>query len=1663
MSDNSIHTAATDNHNPLAIVGIGASAGGLEALERFFSTASADAGLAYIILQHVDRNGGDALPEVLGKRTLMPVSRIGESTRLSPNSVYVSPSHSTISCASGNITPVKLDDIAQRAAAVDLFFQSLAEMAKQRAIGIVLSGAGADGTLGLKAIADAGGMTIAQDAESARFDGMPGNAAATGVVDHVLRPEQMSGEIVAYAHHVASLQAPDAGLAIWEAVEGVLPKICNVLFQETQHDFKHYKSSTLIRRVLRRIQVRRLASAADYLKLIQEDHDEAHLLFRELLIGVTTFFRDPDTFATLAEVVLPKLFENRPVDEPVRVWVPGCATGEEAYTLAMLLREATAENDPAPDFQIFATDINERALNQARQAIYPLSIAEHLSEGRLKRFFVKRGGQYEVVKELRDRCTFSAHNLISDPPFSRLDLISCRNLLIYLGPHLQQKLIPVFHFSLRPGGYLLLGPSENLAEHTELFRPVDKKHRISQRKETSVKSGMLLPAQQRVRNVLPGNEDAKANGSDLQQISQSILLDEFAPRYVVVDENAHILCTSGNLDKYLALPEGVFQNNAVKLARSGLRGALRSGLHQARRTKRKVSHDELSVSCGDQVQRVQLVVQPMPSLGDEASLFMVVFKDLGDPVSPSADAATSATSDESLAEQLERELNRTRDELETTVQELERSNEELKSSNEELLSMNEELQTANEELETSKEEIQAGMEALDRSKSDLENLLHGTQIGTIFLDAVGNIISFTPAATEIYSIRPSDIGRPLHELSHNIQTMPPFPDGPSLAEAESSLEHELQDNRGRWFLRRVLPYQRDGKTDGTVVTFVDISTQKLAAARLAVEHDVTHLLAEADSFESVTGDILAAIRRGLNAKICNLWLPIEAADELYCAEVSLAEPATELEAFTTATQQSRFRVGEGVPGHVWETSRQYWIESVAGDRYFRRRDAAVTCGLTNGMAFPIFVGKKFCGAIEVYTSRLLKCEPPLVEMLNAVARDIGQFILGCQLDAKVRDREAQLRAIVEASSQMVWTATAEGLAVEDSPSWRAFTGQTYDEYKDFGWSTVLHPDDRDATLRAWESALKVSQPLEIEYRVRHNSGEWRWMSVRAVPQRNDNASIRRWVGMNIDITDRKAWELELSDREAHLRRVINNQLGLVGVIDRNGHLLEVDDQSLSIAGLNRDEVIGKHFAECGWWTYDPAVAQHMREAMEQAFAGERVRFDVPLYAAGDQRLMIDFMLAPVRAEDGTITHLIPSGVDISERVEAERIQRETTVRLEAVVSTAVDGIITIDAFGTINSANPAAAEVFGYSVAELIGNNVRMLMPEPFHSEHDSYLAAYRETGQQKIIGKKRELIGRRKDGTVFPLDLAVSETFLQGDHCYVGIVRDVTERKKSELTLQQTAERLTMAMKAGGLAAWEWSPSGSHWTDELYELLGIPKTRAACPETFFEIVHPDDLPHLQANWTKSMQGEQAYDQEFRILRPDGEVRWIVGVGEIVYDANGEVQRIFGLNWDSTQMHATAAALRESERRAHEASVSKSEFLANMSHEIRTPMTAVLGYTDLLAARESAPETLEYLRTIKRNGNFLLDIINDILDLSKIEAGKMELMPEQFALHNVIADVRSMMDVRAHEKNLRFEVACQGLIPATVESDPKRLKQILVNLLGNAIKFTEVGRRSPGN
>ncbi|HSF39934.1 MAG TPA: chemotaxis protein CheB, partial [Thermoanaerobaculia bacterium] len=765
---------------PCPVVAIGASAGGLEAFQTFFQAMPPETGMAFVLVQHLSPRHETLMPELVAQHTALPVHLVENETLIEVDCVYVIPPDATLTiddCVLFVSRPARRG----RRSPIDSFFRSLAEDQGDDAVGIILSGTGTDGALGLKAIKEFGGLTLVQDPATARYDSMPRSSLLTGMVDHVLRVEEMPERLIGHRTGLYELRGGKGPEGLREEISDHLGKICSVLRRTTGHDFRQYKESTLVRRVRRRIDELRAESVAAYVERLVREPQEADQLFHDLLIGVTHFFRDPEAFELLESQIIPQIFEGKDADSQVRVWVPGCSTGEEAYSIAMLLREQMDRLEEPPQILVFATDIDSHSLEAARQAMYPESTAAQISPERLERFFTKQGNLYQVTREIRELCLFSTHNLIADPPFSRLDLISCRNLLIYLESDLQKKIVSLFHYALRPGGYLFLGPSESVGARPELFRTLDKKHRIFQSKDTIPRPPVSFPLTERgVRFGLRPPEEprgAPVRERNAARAFETVLLESYAPACVVVNEGGSIVYFSPRTGRYLEPPAGAPSLNIFDMARKGLRLDLRTALHKAAATHIVAVHEDVVFEAGGQAQRVNLIVRPLPEVGEEPPLFMVVFQEVVTSREEGSEPAVpqGVPVDDLAVRRLEAELRSTRDHLQATLEELESSNEELVSSNEELLSMNEELQSANEELQTSKEELQSVNEELetvntelkkkldeiDRANSDLQNLFQSTRIATVFVDRELRIKKFTPDATEVFRLIDADVGRPI--------------------------------------------------------------------------------------------------------------------------------------------------------------------------------------------------------------------------------------------------------------------------------------------------------------------------------------------------------------------------------------------------------------------------------------------------------------------------------------------------------------------------------------------------------------------------------------------------------------------------------------------------------------------------------------------------------------------------------------------------------------------------------------------------------------------------------------------------------------------------------------------------------------------------------------
>ncbi|WP_243358182.1 chemotaxis protein CheB [Fundidesulfovibrio terrae] len=834
------------------VVAIGASAGGLEAIESFLRNTPADTGMAFVIIQHFAPDHKSIMPEILGRFTPMEVHEVADGMRVEQNHVYVIPPGTSMFIEKGVLGLKSLDKSAGARMPIDRFFESLAVDQKENAVCILMSGAGTDGTLSLKTVKAMGGITLAQDA-GAKFKDMPRSAISSGLVDFVLLAGDMPAKLLALAHarpaHPPEGEA-GTGSARDHTGEGGRKALLGRIFQlvrlKTGHDFSQYKFSTILRRIERRMVLHHIGSLEEYVGFLVQQAGEVQTLFEEFLIGVTGFFRDPEAFEVLARQVVPRILAGKTEANPVRIWVPGCSTGEEAYSLAIIMAEALQRAAKPVRVQIFCTDIDSKALEGARKGIFPGSITESVSPERLKRFFEPEGTKsYRVTKEIRDMLVIAPHSVIKDPPFSKLDLISCRNLLIYLGQDVQKLLIPCFNYSLKPGGFLFVGPSESLGEFGRFFTSVDSKWKIFQRNDVIPEGAMefsLFPLDRASFARTPGPVDGALDRGKLLSHTERLLLEEYAPPSVVVDTQYEALHFYGKLGKFLELSGGEPTRSILKLAREDIRLDLRAAIHAAIKDRGLVKRTGLSFRLGGAVCKYSLVVRPVTGAGQDEMLLIVVFQEVPGPDETCPEPRPMPVGEDiSVAKNLEEELLNTRERLHATIEELEASNEELKSTNEELMSMNEELQSSNEELESSREELQSLNEELNtvnqelqykidevtKVNSDLNNLLTSTKIATLFLDQGLTIKRFTPPITEFFNLFDFDIGRSIGDIAHKMDYDELIADIQTVINTLIPFEREVKSRSGNWYIMRITPYRTvNNMIDGTVITFVDVTLLK---------------------------------------------------------------------------------------------------------------------------------------------------------------------------------------------------------------------------------------------------------------------------------------------------------------------------------------------------------------------------------------------------------------------------------------------------------------------------------------------------------------------------------------------------------------------------------------------------------------------------------------------------------------------------------------------------------------------------------------------------------------------------------------------------------------------------------------------------------------------
>ncbi|MBN2654007.1 MAG: PAS domain-containing protein [Nitrospirae bacterium] len=829
------------NGNSFHIVGIGASAGGLEALDQFFKVMPSDSGMAFVLIPQLAPEHKSMMVELLQRHTEMNVMESKDGMPVKPNCVYIIPPDSDMTILRGTLQLLKPVERRGLRHPIDFFLRSLAEDRGEKAVCIVLSGTGTEGTLGLRAIKEKGGLVIVQDPKTTRFDGMPASAVATGLADYVLPPNKMPAQLLNYAKQTLARTSTQA---VETKVNAPLQKIISLILSYTGHDFSEYKQNTILRRIEKRLAVLQIGDIEDYVSYLRNNPQEINQIFSELLIRVTSFFRDQKAFECIKNKILPHMFNNRTPDQPIRIWIPGCSTGEEAYSLAIIVQEYINTLREKYKVQIFAADIDKQAIDMARTGLYPDSISVDISPERLSRFFIKKSSAYKIRDEIRQMIVFAVQDIVKDPPFTKLDMISFRNVLIYFNTKLQKKVIPMLHYSLKPGGILFLGPSETTGDNADIFSTVDRKWKIFKAKDTSALRTTLFNVRRAaVQEQSPKLEQLKApvktQEASMVNLAEKIIMDQYAPTFVIINNKGECLYFHGKTNRYLQPPSGRANLNIIEMARAELRSELRTALRKTITHGKKVTVEGLKIKGASSLLTFNIEIHQPESL---QGLLMVVFKELKLQKGQKAlKTQPPSIKMKHYIEELEQELRSSKEQLHTANEELETTIQELRSTEEEFQSSTEELQSTIEELETSKEELQSVNEELTTVNSelqltmddaftannDLNNLISSTQIATVFLDKQLRIKRFTPATVNVLNLVETDVGRHIGDLALKLDYADLENEITRVLKMFTLNERVVKHRDGLWYLTRIVPYQTTGGTiDGAIITFIDITEQK---------------------------------------------------------------------------------------------------------------------------------------------------------------------------------------------------------------------------------------------------------------------------------------------------------------------------------------------------------------------------------------------------------------------------------------------------------------------------------------------------------------------------------------------------------------------------------------------------------------------------------------------------------------------------------------------------------------------------------------------------------------------------------------------------------------------------------------------------------------------
>ncbi len=1267
-----------DPNEPSAVVGLGASAGGVAVLQQFFADMPGESGLAFVVVMHLSPEYESNLASILQQKTSMPVRQVNEAVKVRPNHVYVIPPNRQLTFEDSTLQLVAPQQASGRRVTIDLFFRTLAQAYGQRSLCVILSGTDSDGAIGLKHIRAQGGVTIAQDPAEADYDSMPLTAISTGMVDWVLPVAEMPAKLMEFVRNedrmkippeFAEATGPDAkdaeapgGETVSEETrapedEAALRDVLVHLRAQTGHDFAHYKRATVLRRIARRLQVNSLETIPQYLQFLRKHPAEARALLQDLLIGVTHFFRDQDSFAAL-EAHIPQLFAGKKKDDQIRIWVAGCATGEEAYSLAILLCEHAERLDAPPSIQIFATDIDEQAVQEAREGLYPATIEADVSQERLRRFFGRDHGRYRVRKALREKILFAAHSLLGDAPFSRLDLVSCRNLLIYLKPKAQEQVFDIFHFALSSGGLLFIGGSEsNLVQG--LFAPVDAKHRLFVRRSVPRSSWKvpMLPgdtgSRTKVRSraqtlpALPPEtaEEVSGQSAEARHLGHErraalfgelhlTLLEQYAPPSVVVNAEHELVHLSQKAGRYLQFSAGEPSSNIFQLINPALQIELRTALFRAaQEAEMTITTAPQTVQVGGQREAISLQVRRVASAPAE-EYYLILFQP---EAAPSVRQEPADAGD--VTRGLDEEIQYLKEQLAATVERYEAANEELKAANEELQAMNEEMRSATEELETSKEELQSvneelvtvnnelksSVEDLSGANADLNNLMSSTDIGTIFLNRQLRIQRFTPSAQKIFNLIPADVGRPLSDITHRLDYDGISEDAQKVLDELTTSESELQVGRAHWFLVRIAPYRTgEDRIAGVVATFIDITRRRQAEEELRESEARFRAMFEQASIGIVQiaedGRFLA-VNRG------------------FCELVGYPESELQRMRVRDVTHPEDFEREEQLTRQL----RAAEVSEFTLEKRFVRQDRAIVWGSMTATVVRNPVGE------APYTL--------------SIVQGIGNRK---RTEEELRRSEERFRQFAENSADVFWIINARTHEMEYvNPVYEKMWGEPRTALlaNPDHWLEVVHPDDRAAAAGRMPQVFAGASSV-VQYRIiRPSDGETRWIRDTAFAIRDEAGAVYRVARVAQDVTEEKGRIEALAESEERFRLLVEGARDYaMFMLDPANVIIYWSAGAERIFGWTAEEALGRS-GEIIFTPEDRAQEQEKKEmaiALRDGSADDRrwhLRKD-------GTRVWVDGVMQRLEGDDHTLRGFVKIARDASEARESEEELKRGHLQLE---------------------------------------------------------------------------------------------------------------------------------------------------------------------------------------------------------------------------------------------------------------------------------------------------------------------------------------------------------------------------------------------------------------